>query len=98
MEFTTDRFGNMSLSPEGNDSGVVFIRMVHSKPPSVHASHVESFDEGNIASNGGGSTGLLGPRGYNVVTPITSITTTLSPENTPALLTIPMVPLQTTTP
>jgi hypothetical protein len=95
MEFTADRFGNMSLSPEGNDSGVVFIRMVHSKPPSVHTSHVESFDEGNMTSNGGGSTGLLNPRGYNVVTPIT---TTLSPENTPALLTIPMVPLQTTTP
>jgi hypothetical protein len=25
LEFTVDRFSNLSLSPEGNDSGIVFI-------------------------------------------------------------------------
>jgi hypothetical protein len=29
LEFTTNRFGHLSLSPEGNDSGIVFIGMVH---------------------------------------------------------------------
>jgi hypothetical protein len=68
--FTTDRFGNLSLSPEGNDSGVIVVGMVHSGPPFVPIIHEESSNEGNAASGGGGSSKLLDPRWCNMVTPI----------------------------
>jgi hypothetical protein len=55
LEFTADRFGNLSLSPEGNDSGAVFIGMVHNGPPSVHTIHEESSDEGDTTSGGEGA-------------------------------------------
>jgi hypothetical protein len=29
LDFTADYFGNLGLSPEGNDSGTLFIGMVH---------------------------------------------------------------------
>jgi hypothetical protein len=29
LEFTADHFGNLRLSPEGNDSSAIFIGMVH---------------------------------------------------------------------
>jgi hypothetical protein len=36
LEFTVDCFGNLSLSPEGNDPGVTFEGMVHSGLLSLH--------------------------------------------------------------
>jgi hypothetical protein len=54
LEFTIDHFSNLSLSLKGNDSGVVFIGMVHSGPPSMHTIHEVSFDEGDAASGSGG--------------------------------------------
>jgi hypothetical protein len=36
LEFTTDHFGCLSLSPEWKDSSVVFVGMVHTRPPSLH--------------------------------------------------------------
>jgi hypothetical protein len=84
LEFTADCFSNLSLSPEGNHSGAVFVGMVHSGSPSMHTVLEESFDEGDIASVGGGVT--------------IPITTTPSLENTPALLTIPTVQQRTIAP
>jgi hypothetical protein len=55
LEITIDRFGNLSLSPKGNDSGAIFIGMVHSGSPSLHTILQESFNEGNTASSGGGA-------------------------------------------
>jgi hypothetical protein len=98
LEFTAYRFGNLSLSPEENDSDVVFIGMVHSGPSSMHTIHEESPNEGDTASGRGGSFGLPDHRGCNVVTLIVPITATPLPEDAPALQTISMVPLQTTTP
>jgi hypothetical protein len=55
LEFTTDCFGHLSLSPKGNDSGTVFIGMVHSGSPSLHTILEESSDKGNAASGNGGA-------------------------------------------
>jgi hypothetical protein len=93
LEFTANRFGNPSLFPEGNDSGAVFIGMVHNGPRSLHTILEESYDEGDMDSVGGGSLGFPDPRGCNVVTPTIPIITTPPSENTPALLTIPTVQL-----
>jgi hypothetical protein len=38
LELTTDRLGNLSLSPEGNDPGIVFVVMVHNGSLSLHLS------------------------------------------------------------
>jgi hypothetical protein len=45
LEFTAERFGNLSFSPEGNDSGVIFVGMVQSEPPSLHTILEESSSE-----------------------------------------------------
>jgi hypothetical protein len=76
LEVTTGCFSNLSLFPEGEDSCAVFIGMMHSGSSYLHTILKESFDEGNIASNGGGSSGFTSPRGCNVVTPTVPIATT----------------------
>jgi hypothetical protein len=43
----------MSLSLEGEDSGAIFIEMVHSGSPSLNTVFEESSDEGDAASGGG---------------------------------------------
>jgi hypothetical protein len=91
LDFIADRLGNLSLSPEGNDSAVVFFGMVHKGSSSLHTILEESSDKGGMASGGGGSSGFLGPRGCNVVTPIVPITTAPPSENTLVLLTILIV-------
>jgi hypothetical protein len=95
LEFTGDRFGRLGLSPDGEDSGAIFIGMVQSGSPSLHTTLKELSDEGNTTLGEGGNSRLLGLQGCNVVTLIVFITTALPPENTPALLTIPIVPLRT---
>jgi hypothetical protein len=97
LEFTANRFGNLSLSPEGEDSGAIFIGIVHSGSPSLHTVLEESSDESDAALGRGGSLGFPGPQGCNVVTPTIPIATTPPPENTLTLLTIVMVQLQTAT-
>jgi hypothetical protein len=54
FEFITDRFGSPSPSPKGNDSGTVFIGMVHSGSLSLHAILEELADEDDRASSAGG--------------------------------------------
>jgi hypothetical protein len=95
LEFTTDCFSNLSLSPKGNGSSVVFVGMVHNNSPSLHKVLEESSDEGDTTSGGGGALDYLALEGCNVVTPTVPITTTPPPENTLALLTTPTVPLWT---
>jgi hypothetical protein len=51
-----DRFSRLNLSPEGDDSGVVFIGM-------MHTILVESSDEGGMALGEGGISGSLVPEG-----------------------------------
>jgi hypothetical protein len=46
LEFTADRFGCPSLSPKGDDSGTVFIGMMHNGSPSLYTILEESSDEG----------------------------------------------------
>jgi hypothetical protein len=93
LDFIADRLGNLSLSPQGNDSTIIFFGMVHNGSSSLHTILEESSDEGDMVSSGGGSSCFLGPRGCNVVTPIVPIATALPSENTLVLLTIPTVPL-----
>jgi hypothetical protein len=98
LELTTDHLGNLSLSLEGNDPGIVFVGMVHCGSLSLHTVLEESFDEGDAASGRGVSSCFPGPQGCNVVTPVVPITTTPLPESTLTLLTIPTVQLWTTAP
>jgi hypothetical protein len=98
LEFTVDRLACLSLSPEEGDSGTIFVGMVHSGLLSLHTTLDDSSNEGDATSGVGGSSGSLIPLGCNVITPTVPITTTLVPKNTPALLTILMVTVQTTTP
>jgi hypothetical protein len=53
MSHLTAATDYLSLYPEGNDSDVVFIGMVHSGPPFVHTMHKESSNEGDAALGGG---------------------------------------------
>jgi hypothetical protein len=55
LEFITDCFDSLSLSPEGNDSSVVFVGMVHSGSLSLHIILEESTDEGDTTFSRGGS-------------------------------------------
>jgi hypothetical protein len=98
LEFTADHLGRLSLSPEEDDSGAIFIGMVHSGSPSLHITLEDSSDDGGDALGTGGSSGSPGPQGYNVVTPTIPITATPALENTPALLTILTVTVQTAAP
>jgi hypothetical protein len=61
LEFTADRFGCLSLSPKGQDSGTVFVGMVHSGPPSLHTTLEELSDEGDTTLGEGGISGLPDP-------------------------------------
>jgi hypothetical protein len=98
LELNIDRFGSLSLSHEGNDSGIIFMGMVHSRSLSLHTILKESLDEGDTTSSGWGGSDFTIYRGCNVVTPTVPITTTPASEGTPATLTISTVPLWTTVP
>jgi hypothetical protein len=75
-----------------NDSGTVFMGMVHSRSPSLHVILKESTRKDDSTPSDGGSSGFPIPRGCNMVTPIIPIMTTPPLEGTPVLQTIPMVP------
>jgi hypothetical protein len=95
FEFTTDSFCNLSLSPEGNDLGTIFVGMVHDGSSALHTILEDSSNDRNSTSGGGRSSDTPAPRACNVVTPIVPIPDTPPPKDTPSLLTIPTVPLQT---
>jgi hypothetical protein len=75
LEFTADHFGNLSLSPYGNDLGVIFVGMVYSRSLSLHTVFEESPDKGDATTGGGASSGFPSPRRCNVVTSAIPITT-----------------------
>jgi hypothetical protein len=81
-EFIIDHFDNKRLSPEGNDSGTLFVGMVCSKSPSLHGILEESVSEDDSASSDGGSSSFPIPRECNVVTSAIPIATTPSSEET----------------
>jgi hypothetical protein len=54
LEFITNRFDSLSLSPEGNDSGAVFVGIVHSGSPSLHTILKESVNKDDTTSSGWG--------------------------------------------
>jgi hypothetical protein len=93
LEFITDRFGSLSLSSEGNDTGVVFMGMVHTRSSPLHTILKESTDEDDTTSSGGGSSSFPISRGCNMVTPTVPIRTTPPSEGTLVPLTILTVPL-----
>jgi hypothetical protein len=55
LEFTVDRFSNLTLSPKGNFSSIVFVEMVHNGSLSLHTILEDSDDEGDATSGGGGA-------------------------------------------
>jgi hypothetical protein len=62
LEFTTDRLGRLSLSPEDGDLGAIFIGMVHSGSPSLHTALKDSSNECGATSGAGGAPDPLAPR------------------------------------
>jgi hypothetical protein len=62
LEFITDCFGSLSLSPKGNDSDVVFVGAAHSGSPSLHTILKDSVDEFAMASSEEGSFASPSPK------------------------------------
>jgi hypothetical protein len=62
LEFTADHFSCLSLNPE-EDSGAIFVGMVHSRSPSLHTTLEDLSNEGDATLSKGGSSGLPGPKG-----------------------------------
>jgi hypothetical protein len=98
LEFTADHFDILSLSPEGSDSGTVFVGMAHNESPSLHAILEESVGEDDSTSSEGGSFGFPISQDCHVVISVVPIATTPPPEGTPTSLSIPMVLSWTTVP
>jgi hypothetical protein len=98
LEFIVDCFNSLSLSPKGNDSGVIFMGTAHSGSPSLRTILVDSTDEFYTTSSGEGSFGFPISWRSNMVTPPTPITTTSRPDDAPAPQTTAMVPLRTIIP
>jgi hypothetical protein len=61
LVFIGNHFSDLSLSPEGNDSGAVFVVMVHNGSLPSHMILGDSSDEGDTALGGGGSIGFPDP-------------------------------------
>jgi hypothetical protein len=59
LEFITDYFGSLSLSPKWSDLGTVFVGMVRSGSPSLCSILEGSTDEFYTASSGEGTHYLL---------------------------------------
>jgi hypothetical protein len=97
-EFITNHFDSQSLSPEGNDSCAIFVGMVHSGSPSLHAILEESASEDDSASSDEERSDFPIPQDCNVVTPAIPVATTPPPEETLVLQTIPAVHQQNAVP
>jgi hypothetical protein len=98
IEFIADRTDNLSLSPEGPDSGVVVEGMACSGSPSLHAILEESPNEDDSASSEGKSSGYPLPKVCNAVISTNPITTTPPPEQALTPQTIPARPHRIATP
>jgi hypothetical protein len=58
LGFIADPFGSLSLSGEGNVSGVIFMVMDHNGSPPLHTILEDSTDEGDTTFSGGRSSGF----------------------------------------
>jgi hypothetical protein len=83
LEFIAICFGSLSHSPEGNDSGTVFVGTARSGSPSLHTILEDSIDKFYIASSAEGSSGFPVSWRRNMVTPPVPITTTPRPDDAP---------------
>jgi hypothetical protein len=92
LEFIADHFDNLSLSPEGNDSGAIVGGMARSGSLSLHAILEESPSEDDSTSSNGGSSEFPVPQACNRVNSTIPIATMPPSEETPALQTITAVP------
>jgi hypothetical protein len=65
LEFTVDRLGHLSLSPQEWDSSSIFIGMVYDGSPSLNTALKESSDEDRATKGdrGGGALDSLAPEG-----------------------------------
>jgi hypothetical protein len=68
LEFITDHFDNLTLSPDGDDSSTVVRGMACSGSLSLHTIPKESTSEHDSASSEGESSGFPVPRVCNVMT------------------------------
>jgi hypothetical protein len=98
LEFIADRFNNLSLFPEGSDSGAVFVGMAHNESPSLHVILEDSTSEDDSISCEGGSSVFPISRECNMVILVVPIATTPLPEGTPVPLTVPTIPMWTVVP
>jgi hypothetical protein len=81
LEFIADHIDNQSLSPEGNDSCTIFVGMVHSGSPSLHAILEELAREDDLISSDRESSNFPIPWDCNVVTPVIPVVTTTTGNN-----------------
>jgi hypothetical protein len=84
LEFITNYFSNLSLSPKGSDSGVVFVGMAHIWSPSLHTVLEDSTNEFYTASNGEGSSSFPISQRHSMRMLPAPITTTPWLEDPPA--------------
>jgi hypothetical protein len=61
VEFSADRLGHLSLSPQEGNSSAIIVGMVHSGTPSLHTTLKETSDEDVAASGVRGSSGSPNP-------------------------------------
>jgi hypothetical protein len=97
LEFIADHSGNLSLSPDGGNSGAVVGGMTHSGSPSLHAIPEESPNEDDSASSEGEIFVSPLPTACNMVTSVVPIATMPPPEVTPSFQILPTRPQQTAT-
>jgi hypothetical protein len=84
LEFITDCFSGLSLSPKGSDPDAIFMGTTHSGSPSLQDMIKESTDEFYTTSSGEGSSGLPTSRRHSALASPAPIATKPWPEDTPA--------------
>jgi hypothetical protein len=98
LKFIADYFGSLSLSPKGNDSGTVFVGMIHVGSPSLQTILENSTNEFYTTSSGEGSSGFPISQRSSMGTPPPPIATIPWPEDALTSQTMMMVPLRTIAP
>jgi hypothetical protein len=93
LEFITDCFGSLSLSPKGNDPVAIFVGTACIELPSLRTILEDSTDEFYTTSSREGSSDFPISWRRNMVTPHVPIMTTPRPEDASAPQTIATVPL-----
>jgi hypothetical protein len=98
LEFITDCFGSLCLSPKGSESCTMFVGTTHSGSPSLHAMIEDSTNKFHTTSSGVASSSLPISRMHGTRAPPAPITTIPWLEDAPCTQTMTMVPPQTLSP